>query len=295
MIDRTYTLVTGPAGSGKTSLIEALVASNRSRWLAAIRVERVEGLVEPTVDDEGSDETRRWEAAGDVDATLLRVPEGWTGDAIDVAEAVGGSLFVADAIVIEGNVAFRPGELDAAVFVAPAGGPLLVEERREVARIDGHTALSLALGQNPADVDDDEELPYGLNVGDVIDEDDESVEVVETIELSDEVSRAIRKLLDEGAPSFQHKRWLRRDLDDLWKADVVVVGAEDPGGTEAAGRLREEILAVRRDDALRREVTGHLRDWPRSCFVADLRDRKDGGTRKVVQAVKRRWRRTSAG
>ena len=290
MIDRTYTLVTGPAGAGKTSLIEALVASNRSRWLAAIRVVEDGGLAEPLVDEAGNDETRRWEAAGHVDATLLRVPEGWTGDVIDVAEAVGEFLFAADAIVIEGNVAFRPRELDAAVFVAPAEGPLLVEERREVARIDGQTALSLALGLNPADQDEDEELPYGLNVGDVIDEDDETVVEVERIELSDEVSRAILKLLEEGAPSYQHKRWLRRDLEDLSKAHLVVIGAGSPAAREAADRLREEILAVRGDEALRREVTGYYYDWPRSCFVADLRDRKDEGTRKVVQAVKRRWR-----
>lgn len=225
MIDRSYTLVTGPAGAGKTSLIEALVASNRSRFLAAIRVVEDGDLAEPLVDRGGNDETRRWEASGDVEAALLRVPVGWMGDAISVAEAVGGSLFVADAIVIEGTVAFRPRELDAAVFVAPAGGSLLVEERREVARIDGQTALSLALGLNPADEDGDEELPYGLNVGDVIDEDDETVVEVERIELSSEASRAIRKLLDEGAPAYQHKRWLRRDLEDLWRADLVVIGA----------------------------------------------------------------------
>ncbi|MDZ7679445.1 MAG: hypothetical protein U5K29_12955 [Acidimicrobiales bacterium] len=290
MIDRSYTLVTGPAGSGKTSLIEALVASNRSRWLAAIRVVEDDDLAEPLVDDAGNDETRRWEAAGDVDATLLRVPEGWPGDVTSVARAIGAPLLPADAIVIEGNAAFHSREVHAAVFVAPAGGSLLVEERREVARIDGQTALSLALGLNPADEDEDEELPYGLNVGDVIDEDDETVVEVERIELSDEVSRAIRKLLDEGAPSYQHKRWLRRDLEDLWKAHLVVIGAESPAAREEASRLRDEVLAVRRDGDLRREVTGHRYDWPRSCFVADVRDRKDEGTRKVVQAVKRRWR-----
>lgn len=290
MIDRSYTLVTGPAGAGKTSLVEALVGSNRSRWLAAIRVVEDGGLAEPLVDEAGNDETRRWEASGDVDATLLRVPVGWPGDPIDVAEAIGGSLFVADAIVIEGNVAFQPRDLDAAVFVAPAGGSLLVEERREVGRIDGQTALSLALGLNPTDVDDDEELPYGLNVGDVVDEDDETVVEVERIELSEGVSRAIRKLLAEGAPSYQHKRWLRRDLEDLWKAHLVVIHADGPTAHEEASGLRDEILAVRVDDALRREVTGHHYDWPRSCFVADVRDRKDDGTRKVVQAVKRRWR-----
>jgi len=289
MIDRAYTLVTGPAGSGKTSLIEALVRSNRSRWLAAIRVAEVVRLAEPIVDEAGNDETRRWQAAGDVDAALLRVPAGWRGDAIDVAEAVGDTAFVADSIVIEGSIAFRPRELDAAVFVAPAGGSLLVEERREAGRIDGQTALSLALGLSPADAEEDEELPYGLNVGDVVDEDDETLEVVETIELSDEVSRAIRKLLDEGAPAYQKKRWLRRDLDDLWKAHLVVIGTGEPGGDEAA-RLRDEVLAVRGDETLRREVTGGLYDWPRSCFVADLRDRTDDGTKKVVQAVKRRWR-----
>jgi len=282
--------VTGPAGAGKTSLIEALVASNRSRFLAAIRVLEDGDLAQPLLDEAGNDETRRWEASGDVEAALLRVPVGWMGDAISVAEAVGDAAFVSDAIVIEGNVAFQPRDLDAAVFVAPAGGSLLVEERREVARIDGQTALSLALGLNPADEDEDEELPYGLNVGDVIDEDDETVVEVERIELSDEMSRAIRKLLDEGAPSYQHKRWLRRDLDDLWKAHLVVIGAGSPAAREEASRLRDEVLAVRGDEALRREVTGHRYDWPRSCFVADVRDRKDDGTRKVVQAVKRRWR-----
>jgi len=292
MIDRSYTLVTGPAGSGKTALIEALVGSNRSRSLAAIRVVEVAGLAEPFVDPAGNDETRRWQAAGDVDAALLLVPDGWPGDAISVTEAVGASLLPADAIVVEGDVAFHRRELNAAVFVAPADGPLLVEERREVGRIDGQTALALALGLNPADADtdQDEELPYGLNVGDVIDEDDETVVDVERIELSDEVSLAIRTLLDEGQPTFQHKRWLRRDLGSLAKAHLVVIGTGHRAGDEMARRLRDEILAVRRDEALRREVTGGRYDWPRLCFVADLRDRTDDGTRKVVQAVKRRWR-----
>lgn len=151
-------------------------------------------------------------------------------------------------------------------------------------------ALSLALGLNPSADEVDEELPYGLNVGDVVDEDDETVEVVETIELSDEVSRAIGRLLAEGRPSFRHKRWLRRDLDALWKASLVVISAGSPAAREAASRMRDEVLAVRRDEALRREVTGGPLDWPRSCFVADLRDSTDDGTRKVVQAVKRRWR-----
>lgn len=96
MIDRSYTLVTGSAGSGKTALIEALVRSNHARWLAAIRVVEAPDLEGPTVDDAGNEETRRWEASGAVDATLLRVPVGWAGDAISVAEAVGGSLFVTD-------------------------------------------------------------------------------------------------------------------------------------------------------------------------------------------------------
>jgi len=173
------------------------------------------------------------------------------------------------------------------VFVARPGEPLVVEEEREVGRLGGQEALRLMLGLPP--VDEDEELPYGLNPGDVVEEDEEAFESEVLFELPDEVGQAITRLLEEGRPLVRRKRWLRRGWEALADVDLAVIPASGPGGREAAQRLAAEIAGVRRDDELRREVAS-LYGWPRSCFVADLRDPRDVGTVKAVQAVKRRWR-----
>ena len=287
VLERAYTLVTGPAGGGKTTLIERLVASNRSRRLGAVRVLE-DAAVDAAVEDEaGNDETRRWEAAGDVETHLLRVPALWPGDYFDALEACDPGLLAAEVVLVEGNVRFRPRELEAAVFVACPGEPLVVEEEREVGRLSGQEALSLMFGVPPAD--EGEELPYGLNPGDVIEEGEEAFESEVLFELPEEAAQAINRLLEEGRPLVQRKRWLRRGWEALADVDLVVIPTSGPGGREAAQRLEGEIAAVRRDEGLRREVAS-LYGWPRSWHVAELRDPRDAGTVKVVQAVKRRWR-----
>jgi len=287
VLERAYTLVTGPAGGGKTALIERLVASNRSRWLGVVRVLEDGAVDEPAEDEAGNDETRRWEAAGSVETHLLRVPALWRGDYFDVLEACDPGLLAAEVVLVEGNVRFRPRELEAAVFVARPGEPLVVEEEREVGRLGGQEALRLMLGLPP--VDEDEELPYGLNPGDVVEEDEEAFESEVLFELPDEVGQAITRLLEEGRPLVRRKRWLRRGWEALADVDLAVIPASGPDGREAAQRLAAEIAGVRRDDELRREVAS-LYGWPRSCYLADLRDPRDVGTVKAVQAVKRRWR-----
>ena len=287
MLERAYTLVTGPTGGGKTTLIERLVASNRSRWLGAVRVLE-DGAVDEAVEDEaGNNETRRWDAAGDVDARLLRVPAGWRGDYFDALEACDPGLLAAEVVLVEGDVRFRPRELEAAVFVARPGEPLVVEEEREVGRLSGQEALRLMLGLPP--VDEDEELPYGLNPGDVVEEDEEAFESEVLFELPEEAAQAINRLLEEGRPLVRRKRWLRRGWEALADVDLAVIPTAGPGGREAAERLAAEIAGVRGDEDLRREVA-RFYGWPRSWHVADLRDPRDAGTVKVVQAVKRRWR-----
>lgn len=189
VLERAYTLVTGPAGGGKTSLIERLVASNRSRWLGAVRV-------------------------------------------------------------------LEDGVVDEAV--------------------------------------EDEELPYGLNPGNVVEESEEAFESEVLNQLPDEVGQSIVRLLEEGRPLVRRKHWLRRGWEALAEVDLVVIPTSGPGGSEAAQRLAAEIAGVRRDDELRREVAS-LYGWPRSWQVADLRDPRDAGTVKVVQAVKRRWRSAFGG
>jgi len=287
VLERAYTLVTGPVGGGKTTLIERLVSSNRSRWLGAVRVLEDGAVAEAVEDEAGNDETRRWEAAGSVETHLLRVPAGWRGDCFDALEACDPGLLAAEVVLIEGNVRFRPRELEVAVFVARPGEPLVVEEEREVGCLSGQEALSLMLGLPPAD--EDELLPYGLNPGDVVEEGEEAFESEVLFELPDEVAQAIDRLLHEGRPLVQRKRWLRRGWEALADVDLVVIPTFGPGGRKAARRLEGEIAAVRRGEGLRREVAS-LYGWPRSWHVADLGDPRDAGTVKAVQAVKRRWR-----
>jgi len=126
-------------------------------------------------------------------------------------------------------------------------------------------------------------------VGDVVEEGDEAFESEVLFELPDEVGEAIVRLLEEGRPLVQRKRWLRRGWEALADVDLAVIATSGAGGREAAERLAAEIAGVRGDEDLRREVAG-LYGWPRSWRVADLRDPRDAGTVKVVQAVKRRWR-----
>lgn len=287
VLERAYTLVTGPAGGGKTMLIERLVASNRSRWLGAVRVLEDGAVGEAVEDKAGNDETRRWEAAGPVETHLLRVPLGWRGDCFDALAACYPGLLAAEVVLVEGNVRFRARELEAAVFVARPGEPLVVEEEREVGRLSGPEALRLMLGLPP--VDEDEVLPYGLNPGDVVEESEEAFDGEVLFELPDEVGQAILRLLEEGRPLVRRKRWVRRGWEALADVDLAVIPTSGPGGREAAERLAAEIAGVRQDDELRREVES-LYGWPRSWHAADLRDPRDAGTVKVVQAVKRRWR-----
>ena len=54
--------------------------------------------------------------------------------------------------------------------------------------------------------------------------------------------------------------------------------------------VRQAIDDLRRDAALRSEVTRWSPRWPRSCHVADLSNPRDEGVRRAVQAIKRRLR-----
>lgn len=315
MFDRHLTWIDGPAGAGKTTLVEQIVRSNRAKEIAALRIRTDPTIASPlyAAAAERSPEVGRWVAAGAGFAGTLRVPEGWSGDLLHALEECDNVelLYIADVWLVEGSIEYAAGLHDTLVFVTPPledGQGAVVEEEREVARIDGMTALRIIAGRYAEEAGDPagdepwpstppEELPEGLRPGDIDEETGE--EIVDVFEIPDELGWQIVKILEEGVPSKQHKHWLLHGLEGAADAHVVVVNAVDaaqpgaarPGDDGAARRLVEELQTLWRDDTLRNEVLGS-RLGRRTILAARLADRRDEGTRKAVAAIKRRWRDT---
>lgn len=273
---RAVVQVVGPPGAGATTLIERLLRSSRSRSIGVLRLGHGGGP------ETGADECERYLAAG----ALTAVGAGAAGAEVtsvwDVLEEHD-ELLACDVVVIEGG-SVEPREVDIVVFVAPplgAGEAVLLEERREVDRIDGGTALALLLGLHPDDVSDGP---------DEFDE-EADVEVVETYELSEREAAAIRRLLDEGFPAMRDGAWLRAGWEALEGAELAVVNVRADGERAAARTTRDAIAGLRSNPRWQVGAVARRRDaGPRRCLVGDLSDARDDGTRRVIEAIKRRWR-----
>ena len=271
---RAVVQVVGPPGAGATMLIERLLRSNRSRWMCAVRIR-------PPGDREAAAaERERYAAAGAMPAVVVDEPE---GVGASVWEALQGheALLACDVVLLEGGPV-GPREVDLVVFVAPplaAGEPLLVEERREVGRVDGETALAFLLGLDPNRASD---------VPDEIDEED--VEVVETYALSDREAAAMQRLLDEGLPSMRDGAWLRDGWEPIADADLAVVNVRPDDDPAAVHATRAVIEGLRADARWQVGAAARRRDaGPRRCHVGDLSDPRDDGARRLIDAIKRRW------
>lgn len=251
MIDRHLTWIDGPAGSGKTTLIEQIVRSNRSKEILALRI-RTDASIDAPVyaeADERSPEVGRWVAAGAWAAGTLRVPVDGTRDlfhALQECENVD-HLYAANVWLVEGPVEHAGALHHTLVFVTPPlaeGQTAVFEEEREVARIDGMTALRMLAahyaeeaGEGTADEPwpstPPEDLPEGMRPGDIDEETGD--EIVDAFEIPDELGWQIVKILEEGVPSKQRKHWLHDELEGIADAHVVVVNAAR-AGEPAAGR-----------------------------------------------------------
>jgi hypothetical protein len=86
----------------------------------------------------------------------------------------------------------------------------------------------------------------------------------------------------------------RRGFEGLPEAHLAVVSAGDAGGAGDAASVEATVAAIaglRADGALLRSLRrDHVRFGPHTVVAADLRDPRDVGTRKAVEAVKRRMR-----
>jgi hypothetical protein len=181
-----------------------------------------------------SAETERYTAAGAFVSHLVHLPDDPASSVWDAFDACDDSLFGCDVILIEGGPSIGR-DVDSVVFVTPPladGETLLVEETREVDRIDGRDALLLMLGIDPSDITDE---PAEF------DDDAVEEEVIETFELSDEASAAINRLLDHGMPVTHAGPWLQPGFEGLASAELAVVDARAEHDAHTARRLIETI------------------------------------------------------
>jgi len=283
----TLVQLVGPPGGGKTALMERVLRSSRSRLLAAVRIVPDEAVDAPLIDPAGDADTVRYAAAGAWSSQRVLVPAGVPCDVLDALDACDGAHHPASAVLIEGGRA-RRGDVDAVVFVTaplPPGVGLTVVETREVGRLDGRDALRLMAGLAPIASEGER---AELDALEALDEEVDEGEVIDEFEIPDALGERILELLEHGYPVRQEVTELRPGFEGLAEAQLAVVGAGDGASVEATCAA---IAGLRADEALLRSLRrDRVGFGPRTVVAADLRDSRDAGTRKAVEAVKRRMR-----
>lgn len=118
-IDDAFIWIDGPAGSGKTTLIERVLESNRNKSLGAIRLRKNRKLRSPKEIKAGNDETRRFKNAGAADTLLVEYPDNNRSSVADFffANEFRGGLF--NAIYCEAELTEDQFPMDMNLFVLP--------------------------------------------------------------------------------------------------------------------------------------------------------------------------------
>ena len=275
----------GPEESGKTTLIQRMLESNRSKRLSVARLRVQGGLEEPTLNAEDNEETRRCLDSGAEDALLMFYPEGRRYNASVRCWEERFYYAAPDGILFEGGYS-RGLRSELRVFVARpwmAAEPFLEKRKVEVARISLQDYLNLTVGHVPQGGQEfmPDEVPS------------EDVEVIseEVMELPEDIAAKLSEWADEGVP-IHNERWSVPDgYADLFLCDAAVINVHGARELEAAGRMAADIRRVRKDEALMRDVLEtHSPVLRPSLFIADLSDPKHGGTKQAVARIKRAFR-----
>jgi hypothetical protein len=283
VISRAYVHVAGPAGAGKTTLIEAFLQTSAFSVLVARgrRDDRLRRSREtaPRADDE----LRRYRRAGATGAAVFTSPPN---------EASLDDFFETDlmqdyseAVVVEGDAPPRFGEV--IVYVAPPlphEASLFVRVQRDRAA-EGRARVA-ALKELL-------EQPDGMQrfVAEVIGAELGHAARTRPALLNDAramLTAAIERA--EGAPPPPPtEHWaIRPGYDGIEHAGVVVVNVRCDDDLGGAARVLDDLGRLRRDRALFDDVVG----WRGSrvaitAVMADLSNPADPGTRKVLARLRR--------
>lgn len=273
--------VDGPTGGGKTTLIERLLASERTRTLAAIRV----GARGHSGQAAARGETTRYKAAGAASATAVSIEPDDHDEAVYKARRTALDVQGVDAVLVEGSPGSDPGRDGLAVCVLrplPDGEPLVYRGRKELTRLDLGTYLTMVTGENvvmgepPPDVDEDE--------GEVVEE---------IIEIPDDVAATLTEALEKGVPIGREGWCVRDGYEGVVYGTVYVINVFSESERPAAERLAAAIKRVRADRDILRDFQGSAGESRRiSVFIANLKNPADPDLKKVLARVKRGLART---
>ena len=266
MIERAYIHVAGPEGSGKTTLVEAILGSFDGPTIT-VRCQRDDDLDESVECAPARDaELRRYREAGVSGAARFAFSvEDDDGDGFFCSEVMND---YSKAVLIEGDCPVDYVDLE--VFVAPplpAGSALLRRTKRCTPALAA-SALQEALlgvGGRPAIA-----AFAGSRAREAI---GKAAAIYESFEATGSAHAGL-----DLAPTHR----------GLERAGLVVVNVRARGDRDAAERMLDEIARIRSDDDVRTAVLGRFAHCTKvTAVVADLSNPKDAGTKKALTRIKR--------
>jgi hypothetical protein len=287
VIERALIHVAGPASSGKTAFIEAMLTGNDALVIAA-RCVRDDTLPQFRETTPGSHpELRRYHEAGAIAAALLTFPE--DTDLSDSFFTTDLMMNYAQAVVLEGDSPLR--FVDLHVFVAPPpaeGHQLFVRRTQKRGRSarDSTAALEQLLRQ-PDGIVDVLGVIGGARLAELGHEHPELLEKMRT-----RLSGAAQA---RSAPQSEERWAIADNYAGIEHAQLVVVNAHHDGQQQAAEQLVADIVRLRKDNDLRADILGPRGSRiPITALAANMADPDDPARKKALARVRRAIRSASS-
>ena len=281
MRERAIIHVAGPAGSGKTAFIEAVLAATEALILA-VRCIRDDSLAEPRESASRTHpELRRYRQAGAHGAALFAFP----GTDIGSVEFFMTDLMTnySEAVVLEGDNPL--GNVDLRVFVAPApehGERLFVRPTRDPTS-DGRAKAAAfeRLLLEPATMADLLGEIGGAPLADFARKNPQL--------LQDVRARLLATRTSGKTPPKPEQYWAIHDrYHGIEHAQLVVVNVRHDDHRENGEQLVTDLARLRTDKELFRDILGVGGSRvPITAVVADPAATHDPGTKKALARVRR--------
>jgi hypothetical protein len=285
MRERALIHVAGPAGAGKTTFVEALIADlhDRGAFVLAARCVRDDRLRAPReTASKAHPELRRYLEAGATGAALFAFPEKAASDEFFITHLMED---YSEAALLEGDnpVPF----VDLAAFVAPAPAPgrgLLVRRKRDRAKEEAAKAAALSrLLREPGGAAELLEKMVGGPIADLARANPTLFEEARTSLLAG-IARA-----KKAPPPPPTEHWaLAEGYEGIERAQLVVVNIRAEAERPCAEELVADVGRLRKEPALFQDILGiHGTRIPVTAVVANLADPEDRGRKKALARVRR--------
>jgi len=294
-------IVDGSPGAGKTTLIERLLESNKSR---SIRVSRC--LARPGSGQWNEEhaalsgkkpsrhkELRRWLDAGADGASVLTYdPRKFDIDCL--LSEVDGGIGGWDEWVLEAENVEYSGAHCSVYVLRPLPETAQLFEDKE--RIVSHMSLDEYLRYSgdepspdePAEPGEDalEEVEFNLPFDEELPENLAKAGVA----LTEPEKNRLRTLIREGVPVWSKRPELRPECARLPAAEVVVVNLHCEQERVRAEATCAQVVALFRNWNIRYQLDFRSRVTRPGVYVANLQDAHDAGTQKALAQIKRKLR-----